>query len=166
MKRIIIFGLIAVLAVNVSAVQQAFAVPDDAVISASCQTVQSTLTKIEKTDVVSRLNRVRSYESLLDSMFAMNARLASNRITSPELSEITAMFEQGLDDFRNDYNYYDDRLGEAIGADCVNAPTDFYNKLTIARSARATLREDIMELSSYIDSYYDELGKISEANKW
>jgi len=136
------------------------AAPDQATITANCRAAQSVMGQVEKTDAVLRINRGRAYNDLLDLLFAMNARLASNKIAAPKLSEITADFEQKLATFRADYDKYDDSLTNAGQMNCAGRPAAFYESLTAAREKRAVLAADVANLKQLAGDYQTEFDRI------
>lgn len=155
MKKVVLYvSLVVITLANI--VVPAGAVPSDNVIRANCQSIQSVLSQIEKTDAALRINRGRIYNEVLDLFYAMNSRLASNKISAPELVSITSDFDSQLADFRNDYNDYDDDLNELIVAECQDDPGDFYNQLINVRDERAKLNDEIASLDQLVDDYWTE----------
>ena len=155
MKKVVIYvSLVVITLANI--VVPAGAVPSDNVIRANCQSMQSVLSQIEKTDAALRINRGRIYNEVLDLFYAMNSRLASNKISAPELVSITSDFDSQLADFRNDYNDYDDDLNELIVAECQDDPGDFYSQLISVRDERAKLNDEIASLDQLVDDYWTE----------
>lgn len=154
-KKVVIYvSLVVITLANI--VVPAGAVPSDNVIRANCQSIQSVLSQIEKTDAALRINRGRIYNEVLDLFYAMNSRLASNKISAPELVSITSDFDSQLADFRNDYNDYDDDLNELIVAECQDDPGDFYSQLISVRDERAKLNDEIASLDQLVDDYWTE----------
>lgn len=139
------------------------AVPSDEVIKMNCQSAQTILNQLEKADAALRINRGRIYNEVADLFYAMNSRLASNRISSPELVTITEDFESELEHFRTDYNSYDDTMSELIQMKCQDKPSNFYNKLSKARDQRATLAEHVQHLDEVIKDYQDEFNSSARA---
>lgn len=155
MKKVVLYvSLVVITLANI--VVPAGAVPSDNVIRANCQSIQSVLSQIEKTDAALRINRGRIYNEVLDLFYAMNSRLASNKISAPELVSITSDFDSQLADFRDDYNDYDDDLNELIVAECQDDPGDFYNQLINVRDERAKLNDEIASLDQLVDDYWTE----------
>ena len=153
MKKVVLYvSLVVITLANI--VVPAGAVPSDNVIRANCQSIQSVLSQIEKTDAALRINRGRIYNEVLDLFYAMNSRLASNKISAPELVSITSDFDSQLADFRNDYNDYDDDLNELIVAECQDDPGDFYSQLISVRDERAKLNDEIASLDQLVDDYW------------
>ena len=165
MKKIAIMAMAAMLLADVFASRVALAMPDENFIRNNCLVAQSTLSQIEKADAVVRINRGYDYNEILGLMFAMNARLAANRITAPELTTITDNFSREFDSFRNHYDTYDDVVSTAINIKCTDRPADFYNQLEKARAARATLRIDADNLNTNIRDYYSRFDSlVKESN--
>ena len=155
MKKVVLYvSLVVITLANI--VVPAGAVPSDNVIRANCQSIQSVLSQIEKTDAALRINRGRIYNEVLDLFYAMNSRLASNKISAPELVSITSDFDSQLADFRDDYNDYDDDLNELIVAECQDDPGDFYSQLISVRDERAKLNDEIASLDQLVDDYWTE----------
>ena len=155
MKKVVLYvSLVVITLANIAV--PAGAVPSDSVIRANCQSIQSVLSQIEKTDAALRINRGRIYNEVLDLFYAMNSRLASNKISAPELVSITSDFDSQLADFRNDYNDYDDDLNELIVAECQDDPGDFYSQLISVRDERAKLNDEIASLDQLVDDYWTE----------
>jgi hypothetical protein len=152
--------MIAVLVVGGFATSRALAIPDATTITANCTIAQSVLNQIEKADTGSRINRGHDYNELLDLMFAMNVRLAANKIAAPTLTDLASQFEKNIATFRTDHNHYGDVLADAIEIKCANDPIDFYNKLGAARAARAVLKQDVITLSQTADNFYDQFNII------
>ena len=155
MKKAIAIILALVLATGLTA-RPVAAAPSEEVIRASCQAAQSVLNQIEKTDAALRINRGRVYSEVLDLFYAMNARLASNKVSAPKLVSITSDFDQRLTDFRDNYNDYDDELNKLIELQCQKKPTDFYSQLDSVRQLRDQLNNDIQQLDQLIDDYESE----------
>ena len=154
-KKVVLYvSLVVITLANI--VVPAGAVPSDNVIRANCQSIQSVLSQIEKTDAALRINRGRIYNEVLDLFYAMNSRLASNKISAPELVSITSDFDSQLADFRNDYNDYDDDLNELIVSECQDDPGDFYSQLISVRDERAKLNDEIASLDQLVDDYWTE----------
>lgn len=135
------------------------AVPSEELIRANCQSAQYILNQIEKTDAALRINRGRVYNEILDLFYAMNARLASNKISAPKLVEITSKFEDELTNFRADYNGYDDTLNQLVDMNCQEHPTDFYNRLKNVRWRRDQLNKRVLQLDKLLADYQNEFNQ-------
>jgi hypothetical protein len=155
-KKFSLVASIVVLVAGSFATPRALAMPDVTTVAANCVIAQSILNQIEKTDTGLRINRGHDYNELLDLMFAMNARLAANKIAAPVLTDIASQFKQNLAIFRADYDHYSDALSDVVNIKCVNKPMDFYSKLETTRHARSLLRQDVAMLSQNIDDFYGQ----------
>lgn len=144
------------------------ATPNDEAIKAGCNNAQTVLNQTEKTDAALRINRGRIYNEVVDLFYAMNARLAANKISAPKLVTITSEYEKELADFRDNYNKYDDQLNSIISLDCKSNPSDFYKSLTELRDKRGKLQNNLNELKKLFTDYQTEFDitrtKINETN--
>lgn len=159
-KKLIIAFALAALLTNSFAVKSAIAAPSEDIIRNGCDVAKSTLSQIEKFDVAVRLNRGYDYKEVLNLMFAMNARLAANQISAPELTAITAQFSKDFEDFHSHYDVYDDTILGTISSDCKGNPTKFYSKLEQSRVTRAVLRADLDKLNNAVSDYYGKFDSI------
>lgn len=132
------------------------AVPSDEVIKTNCQSAQSVLNQQEKVDAALRINRGRVYNEVIELFYAMNSRLAGNRIAAAGLATITADFDSELEHFRSDYNDYDDVMNALVTMDCRAKPNDFYTNLTEVRDQRTNLDDRIKRLDDLTKDYQDE----------
>lgn len=163
MKKSILFLFAAVILFSSwISVPRALAMPSESSISVNCQTAQSVLNQLEKSDAVLRVNRGRSYNNTLDLLLAMNARLANNRLSAPWLVELTSEFNVRLSVFRGNYDHYDDKLNNLIKFNCSDNPFGFYEKLNEVREARAQLADDISRLDKIIAEYSNELKHVTK----
>jgi len=119
----------------------------------SCNTTQTTLQRIGDSDITARINRGRNYDQILKLFYAMNTRVASNNIAEPRLAELTKDFENNLNNFRNDYNKYNEQLKLTYETNCKTKVDAFYDNLNNSRNSRAKIRSDINELNKIIKQY-------------
>ena len=159
MRKLILIGLVGLVGLG-CVTSPVLAIPSDEAIKASCQSAQSVLNQVEKADAALRINRGRVYNEVIDLFYAMNARLAANRVAATDLVAITSDFDQSLTKFRTDYNAYDDQLGDLISMQCTEHPSDFYDQLTKVRDLRSQLDDDTDHLDQLLDDYaakFDEV---------
>lgn len=142
-----------VLAVSTATISDAAAMPEMNIIMSNCRTAQSILRRVEKADVSTRLNRGSDYDRLLKLMFTMNSRLAANRIAAPELSSITAQYEQTISQFRKNYDIYSGNLTYVSEISCATKPMEFYDSLEKTRASRLTLHDNVIELKRLSEDY-------------
>ncbi len=138
--------------------------PDQATVSGNCRSAQSLLGRIERADSVIRVNRGSDYNNILNLFFAMNARLASQKISAPKLADITNNFQNELENFRDFYNKYDDSLSAPISVDCSNDPTGFYGNLQKSRTFVNSLNQSTTNLDNLVQDYKNELMNITSQN--
>lgn len=139
--------------------------PMEQIIKVNCNQAQSTLSRIEKTDSALRINRGRAYNEITDLFYAMNARLASNKISAPNLASILDDYEKKLEDFRNNYNKYDDSLSDILNYKCQEKPFEFYTKLEKLRIKRHKLGEVVSDLDNLFSDYKKEFMSIKSQLK-
>lgn len=140
----------------------ALAVPSDDVIIANCVGAQSILGQVEKTDAALRINRGRIYGEVLDLFYAMNSRLAANKISAAKLVSITSKYDDELTNFRNNYNKYDDKLAEITGMDCRSKVSDFYSRLEDLRGEREGLKTNVDNLKKLQAEYHVEFNVVKD----
>lgn len=136
--------------------------PSESVISANCHFAQRLLSQIEHADAVVRVNRGGDYGDISDLLFAMNARLASNKIAAPKLTDLTAKFESGMDHFRGAYDKYDDALNSLIDEDCQESPNQFYADLVATRKLADDVNSATSSLDKIANDYKTELQNVTK----
>lgn len=141
------------------------ALPNERIIVANCANAQRIIEQMEKTDTVTRINRGRAYNEILDLLFAMNARLSSNKISAPEMNAITDEIAAKTDEWRTDYDQYDENLGEIVALNCAAEPVKFYEKLESARHFRGMLFAKIREIDAALARYNENLTFVAEENQ-
>ena len=129
-------------------------------IAEACPAAQSTLQRISSSDTTARINRGRDYDQVLKLFYAMNTRVASNNIAEPMLAQLTKSFEDRLNDFRNDYNKFNDQLKSTYELDCKNHVNTFYDSLVKTRSGRATVNSHISQLDNIINDYQQAVAEL------
>ena len=159
--------MIATLVVAATSVSPLFAdispidgAPDASVISANCRFAQRLLSQIEHADAVIRVNRGSDYNDILDLFFAMNARVSSNKISAPKLTELSANFQNETNTFHDAYNKYDDALSALTTQDCTGSPNQFYSDLENVRKLVASINNSVANLDKIIADYRAELTKV------
>lgn len=168
--RIFLSGFIVALSLAfshaVSAVENVPLAPEKLdEIKATCVGAQVILQKIQYNDAANRVNRGQTYESLVTRMMIpMNGRSAVNGLSSSAatLAGITTRYQQKLDDFKDDYENYDDALTATLRVKCQQKPADFYNNLVEARKQRSGLAQDIAELDQLVGEYYQAVVKLKD----
>ena len=127
------------------------------VIRQNCTTAQQTLSQLEKRDAVARINRGRAYDVMVQQVSAFNSRLAYNKVSLPQMVQLTNDLQSHIDHFRNEYTAYDNTLTSAIRINCKDKPSDFYTFVTQARDQRAAVGEEVTQLERLSAQYRTEL---------
>ncbi len=161
-------GLLAVVFVFVLG-QTAFAQPayltpeKQALVVQTCVSAQTVLQKIQHNDAATRVNRGESYETLVSRLMTpLNTRATSNGYnnSAPLLINTTSKFQQALDNFKKDYENYDNAASSALKTKCKEKPAIFYGYLEDARTQRQTVANDVTNLSSLINDYKTNVQKL------
>lgn len=153
----------AVLVVLSALVSPAVAMPSDDILKAGCGTAQSVLTQLEKNDTALRINRGRIYNELSDLFYAMNARVAVNRLSSAKLAAITDDYSKTLQEFRTNYGKYDTKVTELMNMECTSKPEDFYNSVVGLRDERIVLQNQVSLLDNLMQNYVSEFKMVRES---
>ena len=123
-------------------------------IRANCQSALATLGQIHANDAPDYINRNQTYFSISDKLMArLNSRLTLNRYDATVLVKTASDYNDQLTQFRALYQAYDSDMGDALHTDCSKDPMGFYDKVTIARNARQSVRDSIDKLTSLINQY-------------
>lgn len=138
--------------------------PDQQTVVANCRAAQSLLSQIERADSVTRINHGQNYNDIVNLLFAMNARVNSNNIAAPKLADLVNSLQNELNNFRDDYNNYDDGLDKLTADNCVSDPTGFYADLTKQRTLMSQLNTSVTNINTLIASYRTELATVVTQN--
>ena len=122
-------------------------------IKSQCTNSQFSLGQIEKRDAVSRINRGRAYDQMLRQTSALNSRFAYNKISSPDLIQITSDLQNAVDTFRANYDRYDTDIGDALKVDCKQKPADYYNLILKARDDRNDIGQEVDKINDLAAQY-------------
>ena len=166
--RILLTSLVLVLTLGFASVAHAAdqtSLPPDkiALLKTTCVSAQVTLQQIQYNDAANRVNRGQAYESLLSSlMIPLNSRASADNFSgsATELTGITDRYEQSLNNFKSDYDTYDDALTKTLHDKCVQNPEDFYKNLTDTREQRTDVSNDVTTLGQLIDEYQQAVIKL------
>lgn len=130
-----------------------------------CTNSQFALQQIEKRDAVSRINRGRAYDQMLRQLFALNSRFAYNKISSPELIQITTDIQKAVDEFRAQYDRYDTDIADALKIDCRQKPADYYDIIIRAREDRNAVGAQVRKIEQLAKGYREAVVVHQEALK-
>lgn len=154
---------VAVFGVN-AAVLAEDDIPQDKLnaIQQRCTSSQFILQQIEKRDAVSRINRGRAYDQMLRQISALNSRFAYNKISSPDLIQLTAQLQAAVDKFRANYDRYDSDLTDAMRIDCKAKPVEYYNMINQARNDRSSVGDEVKAVGGLMTEYREAVLKYKD----
>jgi hypothetical protein len=120
----------------------------------NCLALKSTLNQLHASDALLRVNMGQLYESMaIKLMNGFNGRIENNNLNNHSLVSVTKNYSAILDNFRADYQVYEEQLSNAINVDCQNHPASFYNAISLARTDRDKVHSDVLRLNQSINSY-------------
>lgn len=119
-----------------------------------CVDAQSTLFQLHASDAGLRVNRGQLYESMATKLMApLNSRIVLNRLDSVTLVSIADEYGKQLQQFRAQYQEYEQAMSATLDINCVNEPVTFYDSVADAREKRALTHESAMALHKTIQKY-------------
>jgi hypothetical protein len=123
-------------------------------IKANCVTIKNSLTQLQASDALLRVNRGQLYESLSSRLMNnFNARLSNNNYDNRGLTVVSSTYQAALQNFRTDYQTYERNLADLIKIDCTQKPAEFHLALEETRELRSELHGDVTRLHQLIDDY-------------
>ena len=122
-------------------------------IRSRCSASQFALQQIEKRDAVSRINRGRAYDQMLRQVSAFNSRFAYNKISSPELIQVTGQLQDAVNAFRSHYDRYDTDITDALKVNCKEKPAEYYGVIVRAREDRNAVGEQVRRIDDLLNQY-------------
>lgn len=134
-------------------------------IQANCENALVTLRRLHQSDALLRVNQGQLYEYISTRLMArLNSRIALNRLDGAALVAAAARYEETLQQFRDEYQRYEEQLSEVLDMNCRQEPERFYYAITDARQARLLVSEEVKELHSSIDLYKQALAEFRTTN--
>ena len=143
-------------------------------IRANCSSVQASMMRLHANDALARVHLGQGYETISARLMTpMNSRVVIEKYEGSALIRTAADFNLRLDQFRNEYQRYDQTITKVIQMKCENDPEGFYSSIEQARVYRAQVRESVVSLGDLITQYraqVDELrasvvGKAAEVSR-
>lgn len=155
MKKLLLASCIFVLVASPAVSAESVPLSDAQLntILANCAVAQVSLGRVQQSDKPVRINRGYRYDTLLKLMVKFNTRAAQSRLDAPGLLTTTSSYEKEIRDFTQTYTEYDDTLSDIQKMNCKEIPTDFYDKLTLAREKRMQLEGHVIKLDILLDEY-------------
>lgn len=112
-------------------------VSQETLVSERCSSIKIALDQQRRRDLVTRVNRGRAYQSLIDQLQALTNRVRNNQMSTQPFEQQQTILKQEFDAFRAAYSAYDDSLRTLVNTDCTAKPADFLAQLAQARQFRA-----------------------------
>ena len=156
--RFALYAIAAVVILSASGLKNSYATDLTAeqadLVNANCLSIKGSLNQLHASDALLRVNRGQIYESMGTKLMAsFNNRLSNNSLDNKGLVAVTNSYQSALSTFRSDFQTYEQQLSTAIKIDCTKDPSTFHASLELARTNRATVRQDIIRMNRYIDDY-------------
>lgn len=129
----------------------------------NCGAAQSAIQRIQKSDIVTRSNRGRSYEYILQLMASLNSRIALNKLSQTRMVEITSELHAKYRSFYGHYTEYEAVIDQILRLQCTERPQEFYDTLQTLRAQRTRLADDVSQMRQLIDEYEQLVGRMLDA---
>ena len=127
-----------------------------------CADALQALLQVQRVEAVTRVNRGYEYEGVLRLLAAFNSRAALNKLDVAPLVTATSHIQAKFSDFQKHYLLYADQVDDVLDVNCKQAPVTFYDKLTLAREARAQIATDIRDIEMLLDEYQAGVQALSD----
>lgn len=129
----------------------------------NCEAAQSAIQRTQRSDIVSRTNKGRSYEYILRLMASLNSRIALSKMSQPRMVEVTSTLQAQFEGFYQHYTSYENSVNETLGINCREKPTEFYESLQTLRENRARIARDVQEMQVLIEEYNQLVAELEES---
>ena len=130
---------------GIAVAQTAPSSPPLHLIRSQCQSIRSTLQRIQHNDALLRVNAGQAYNTISTNLIAkLNSRLALAQIDSSRMVMIA---------FAQQYNEYESNLTALVKTDCTDKPGEFYTQLIKTRDARRQVSESVTTMSKLAADY-------------
>lgn len=118
----------------------------EVIVKERCDLIKKALEQQRRRDLVSRINRGRAYQDLIDQMDALTNRVKNSQLNTTPFAAQLSEIKGGFDGFRASYTTYDEGLGLLLQTDC--SASEFLVQLDKTRQ----LRKDIGAWVSKIET--------------
>lgn len=123
-------------------------------VRSQCQSVRSTLQRIQHNDALLRVNAGQAYNTISTNLIAkLNSRLALAQIDSSRMVVIARDYEEARKAFAQQYNEYESSLATLVKMDCTDKPDEFYAQLIKTRDARRQVSESVTTMGKLAADY-------------
>lgn len=133
---------------------------DIQLVTHTCRDAQRSLQRLQYVDPVTRVSRGTATAGLVKLMSALNSRAALNTFNIPALVTATNNVQTLRQQFVDEYTQYDVSMRDLIAMDCVNAPTDFYQRLSDVRHKRQQLAAQVRLIEQQLDMFWQHIPDI------
>jgi hypothetical protein len=164
MKRFLILSIFLAATVTGAAVLQPLLVrADDPMteaqierIKSNCVEAQSALYQLHASDALLRVNRGQLYESMSTKLMEpFDGWLTLNSYNASDLVSVAADYNNKLNEFRTDYQQYEQAMSKTLDIKCTNQPVAFYDSVSDTRDKRKKVHESTLALHKLIGDYKD-----------
>ena len=125
-------------------------------IRANCLTVQISLNRIHANDGLLRVNLAQNYNAIASKLMApMDSRISLNKLDGLAMSATTVEFNKQIKLFTGSYQKYENTLSKTLSMKCADKPVEFYEMLSLARSQRSQVNEEVKKLNLLVNQYID-----------
>lgn len=165
MKRIILLAVILAALVGSTSLFMVARADDQAPmtedhiarIRSNCVEAQSALYQLHASDALLRVNRGQLYESISTKLMApFNSRVTLNKFDSVGLVTIANTYEQQLNEFRSNYQQYEESMSDTLKINCTNQPVAFYDSVNATREKRVRVHDSTVALQKTLQDYKNQ----------
>jgi len=122
-----------------------------------CDTVKQLVDSQRRSDLVDRINKGRSYQTIIDQQSSFSLRLRNNKVTTDAFDRQITAVQDGVNRFRMAYNRYDDATGALLNIDCKTKPDDFIQQLILARNLRQIIGIEVAGVDTELAKYRQQI---------
>jgi hypothetical protein len=123
-------------------------------IKSNCVEAQSALYQLHASDALLRVNRGQLYESMSTKLMEpFDGWLTLNSYNASDLVSIAADYNDKLNEFRTDYQQYEEAMSKTLDIKCTNQPVAFYDSVADTREKRGKVHESTLALHQLIRDY-------------
>lgn len=135
-------------------------------IQMNCSTIKTGLQRLQQSDKLLRVSLGQRYENISQRLMApLNSRIALNGLNGVDLTQTTVKFNTGIDDFRDVYTVYVNKLATVIGMDCKTDPIGFYNTIVDLRDSRLAVYDDTKSLGGLLVTYRAQFAAFAKSQE-
>lgn len=133
----------------------------EALVRANCSSVQAAMMRLHANDALARVHLGQGYETISTRLMTpMNSRVVVEKYDGSALIRTAADFNQRLDQFRGEYQRYDQTITKLIQMRCESDPQGFYGLIEQGRTYRAAVRQSVVTLGDLITQYRTQVGEL------